>query len=124
MDFGGITGALVRLSLDASLMNHYAISNNIANANSVGYQPVSVNFEHELQVHKESLLDRNMDSSNALFLKSIKPVAEKVDINIPAKVALDLEMVKLNKNMIRYQALLEGQNKMTSIIKMAIQEGR
>ena len=43
------TVELVSLALDAALMRQTAIANNIANANTVNYQTLEVNFEQQVQ---------------------------------------------------------------------------
>ena len=43
-----ITGALLSKSLDASLSIHQVIAHNIANVNSTGFRPLTVNFEQLL----------------------------------------------------------------------------
>ena len=47
-DLGGITSKLARLALDASLLRHQVIANNIANADTPGFAAKRVNFEEQL----------------------------------------------------------------------------
>ena len=127
-NLGGLTGQLVRMALDASLMRHQVIANNIANANTHDYAPVRINFEEQLALEKVALLDRNSDAMNATRIDDIKARIEPVGLNTPAGVSssvlVDMEMANMARNVVHYQALLEGRAKKGAIIKMAINGGR
>ena len=121
-DIGGTTSQIVRLALDASLLRHEVISNNIANANTEGYQPQTVKFE-ELLIGIER--DRSVTADHALRVqleeaKHSVEGGEIVESATEKKVELDVEMTKMTENVIRYRALLEGLSKRGSIINMAI----
>ena len=106
---------LVRLALDAASLRHQAIANNIANVHSPCYVPLKVNFEEQLAFARGGL-----DGTSA---GAVKPFLE-ADTSGPARVALDLEMVKLAQNTVHYQALLKALDKRGAILGAAINEGR
>lgn len=126
-DVGGITNRLVGMALDASLLRQQAIATNIANANSQGYIPVRVSFEDQLASASNALLDRSHDVASMAELKDIEPRLETAVSNeagVGPKVQLDQEVARLMQNVIHYEALLAGLSKRTSILQMAINEGR
>jgi len=123
-DIGGVTSKLVKLALDASLLKHEVIANNIANANTPGFQPQRVSFEnilldieHNRTPEMDKLLGNELDE-----LKHAIDNNEIVKNRDTAKVELDVEMADMAENVVRYRALLEGLSKRGSIIKMAISQ--
>ncbi len=124
---GGITSFLVHSALDALSQRHNVISNNIANANTPGFSPQKLEFEHHLQrflsISKHADAEGkmikyfNQFESDLLNGRMIKMTKEDV-------VELDIEMARLTDNLLRYQALLEGMSKRTAVLKMAINDGR
>lgn len=126
-DLGGVTDRLVGMALDASQLRQEAIATNIANANSANYVPLRVNFERQLALASHSLVDRSQDASSMQELAHIAPQIREAAPGpggVPAKVQLDQEVARMMQNVIHYEALLAGLSKRTSIIKMAINEGR
>lgn len=122
-ELSGVTTRLIGMALDASQLRQAAIATNIANANSVGYVPLQVSFEDQFALVKQSLLDRNQDAESLAEIKNIAPEL-KVETGVSAKVQLDQEMAHMVQNVIHYEALLAGLSKRTSILQMAINEGR
>ena len=123
----GTTSLLVRSALDALSMRHSVISNNIANANSPDFRPKVLEFERQL--HQALLNSTNTDIESHL-IKSFNKFEEELMNGSMIKesndktVELDAEMARLTDTLLRYQALLEGLNKRSSVLKMAISEGR
>ena len=124
MDLNPITNAIVRSALDAALIRHSTISTNIANANTPGFTPMKVTFEEQLATEKAALIERTDSPSDLNRLLDLRPVVEPIDANVSGKVLIDMEMVKLAKNTVQYQALLKAVGKNTAILSMAIKEGR
>lgn len=127
-NLGGVTGQLLRMGLDASIMKHQVIANNIANVNSQGYTPVSINFEAQLAMHKSQLMDRQNDAANSVLLNDITPHIERASESktegVSRNVLLDMEMANMARNVVHYQALLEGRAKKGALLKMAITGGQ
>ena len=120
-DLGGVTSQLVKLALDASVMRHNVTANNIANANTPGFKPQKLEFEQYLTLEAQKT-----SATDALLKQQIdylRPQLESGSFIVPSgddKVQLDMEMKELAQNTIRYQALLSGLSKRSSIIAMAI----
>ena len=121
-DIGGVTSQLVKVALNASLLRHEVIANNIANANTPGYQPQRVNFEN-LLLNIEHDRDALMDEVVKAQLDELRQVIDEggvIEQSGQQQVELDVEMVEMTENVIRYRALLEGLSKRGDLIKMAI----
>lgn len=123
IDLSGPVSQLIASALDASVMRHDAIANNIANINTPGYKPLRVSFEDQLS----GLMGMHvLQDDNALkaHLETIKPVMYEAAGAKNGTAQLDMEMVNLTKNTLHYHALLKGRQDYGSIIKMAIKEGK
>jgi flagellar basal-body rod protein FlgB len=119
-----VTMALVAKALDAASLRHQAIANNIANANSVGYQSVRVNFEEQLSFARQAL-----SSGGSLSAADVSSVhafveAEPAPSSGTPSVMIDMEMVKLAQNTLHYQALIKALGQHASILSTAINEGK
>jgi flagellar basal-body rod protein FlgB len=125
-DIGGVTSRLVTLALDISSLRQQVIAHNIANANTPGFTPQRVNFERLLDDVKLNASDGSGDrelTDQIDRLRSRLEHGELIEASEDKTVALDMEMVKLTENVLRYQALLEGLAKRGSLIKLAVTEG-
>lgn len=122
IDLSGPVTKLVAAALNASVMRHDAIANNIANINTPGYKPLQVSFEDQLSrsLGKEMLKN---DEALKSRLETIKPEMYESGSN-SGSGQLDMEMVNLSKNTIHYHTLLKGLQSYGSITKMAIKEGK
>jgi flagellar basal-body rod protein FlgB len=117
-----LTSATVGTALDALSMRQQLIAANLANASSAGYSPARVDFETALRRELESGGDR----SAAETLDALHKL--RADINEghftsrsqSQGVEIDLEMLRLNETVIRYQALIQGLGKYGSLARMAI----
>jgi flagellar basal-body rod protein FlgB len=125
-DLGGVTAQMARLALDASVMRHQAIAQNIANGNTPGYRPMRVNFEQQLSTMRTELLERSNDTAMSAQLKTVQPQFEREHATVQAdpRAMLDVEMVKLAQNVVHYQAILKGMSKYMAPISLAINDGR
>lgn len=122
-DLSGTTSKLVTLALDVATMRHQVIANNIANANTEGFVPQSVSFEEQLNemlLNAPEQLNDSFVETELQHLKNRLDSGENVHNNAESKVQIDMEMARLAENTIKYQALLNGLNKYSSITKMAI----
>jgi len=122
IDLGGPVTGLVAAALNASVMRHDAIANNIANINTPGYKPMQVSFEDQLRgiMSKDMLQD---DEALKAELASIKPVFYQSG-GSSGTGQLDVEMVNLSKNTLHYHTLLQALKGYGAITKMAIKEGK
>lgn len=103
------TVELVSLALDAALMRQTAIANNIANANTMNYQTLEVNFEQQIQERSINL--------NHEKLSSIHPYYQVSD----HQSSIDEQMALNVQNMTHYRALIKGLNQKLAIMKLALQ---
>ena len=126
-NIGGVTSQLVGLALDAALLRHELIANNIANVDTPGFQAKRLSFEEQLS----GFITSSRPAATNTFLQDrinwVKNVMHNSDtlvITQDETVELDREMVHLTENTLRYQALLQAAGKSGEIIKMAVREGR
>lgn len=121
-----VTTAALSLALDAAALRQQAISANIANADVPGYQPVTVDFESQLDTAQRVLgegggLDMNM-------LADVSPrIVNETQLQptgLAPHVTLDLQMAQLAQNGVQYQALTTALNKQFALMSLAINDGK
>ncbi|MDH5228500.1 MAG: flagellar basal body rod protein FlgB [Gammaproteobacteria bacterium] len=120
-----ITAEVVKLALDASVMQHKVIANNIANANTDGFKPQTLAFEPYLRQLSEHIAGDGAEQSIDEHISSLRNQLNNGEGLLQTgeqKVQLDMEMAKLADNTLHYKALLEGLSKYGSLLKMAIKE--
>lgn len=119
------TTRLIALALNAASAKHMAIAQNIANANNDDYQPLKVDFDAQIALFKDDLLDRRNDATAARIIDSLQSATMiSPDDSAESKVQLDVEVAKMAQNTVHYQALLSAYNSMTSLLSLAINGGR
>jgi flagellar basal-body rod protein FlgB len=117
-----ITSSAVATALDALSLRQQLIAANLANAGSAGYAARRMEFEAALQ----KVLAQGAADSPAETLQALNEL--RSDLNrgeytrrAPAgAIELDLEMLRLNDTVIRYQALIQGLGKYGSLARMAV----
>ena len=119
-----VTVEMVRLALDAASLRHQAIANNIANVNTAGYAPASVNFEQQMDVVRAAL--HQGDEVQPGMLAGIRPVIERSAplADADRTALLDTEVAAMAQNTVQYEALLKALGKHMSILGSAISEGK
>jgi flagellar basal-body rod protein FlgB len=119
----GVGTSMVKLALDAAVLRHQAIAQNIANLQSEGYVPLQVSFETELAAARRS--DLRPEEQRRL-LESAKPqLVLQLGLSPgPRPQDADTEMVALSENTIHYQALLKALSRELSILSDVINEGK
>jgi flagellar basal-body rod protein FlgB len=126
-DIGGVTSRLVSLALDVSSLRQQVIAHNIANANTPGFAPQKVSFEQLLESADMLTTDQPADrelTNEIDRLQGRLDRGELIESGEDETVSLDMEMVRLTENVLRYRAMLEGLSKRGSLIKMAVSEGK
>jgi flagellar basal-body rod protein FlgB len=124
---GSLTASLVAKALDAASLRHAALAQNIANATTAGYQPLQVNFEEQLAMARNDVLDRGNEAGARRAVESLHaeigpaPAGDAVGGD---KIKLDAEIAKMMQNAVYYQSLLAAMSKNGSIVRMAVREGR
>jgi len=117
-----LTSATVATALDALSVRQQLIAANLANAGSAGYSPARVDFETALRRELESGGDRSvLETLDALArLRAGLTEGHFTSRSEQQGVEIDLEMLRLNETVIRYQALIQGLGKYGSLTRMAI----
>jgi flagellar basal-body rod protein FlgB len=120
----GITSELVTLALDAASARQQACAQNIANVGTPGFVPYEARFEGRLDQLQAKLRDGGKLSQSDLspFRARIEPIS--VESGLTPKVALDMEAEKLSETALQYQAVTRAYNQMTSLLSIAINDGR
>lgn len=122
-----ITMDLVQLALNVSSLKQQVISNNIANSNTVGYKPLKVDFDKQLQNLSVTLSNRTDPNSVSSMIKTLQPqvvVDKELDQLGDKSVRLDQEMANMTENAVHYQALIESVTKKMSLLRLAINGGQ
>jgi flagellar basal-body rod protein FlgB len=119
-----VTTNMLKLALDAASLNHQAIANNIANVNTVGYAPVRVNFEEQMEGIRQTLtadgrVEPDMLSGIHAFFERGGPLSDG-----DRTASLDMETAKLAENTVHYEALLKVLGIRMSMVGSAINEGK
>ncbi|QUH31433.1 flagellar basal body rod protein FlgB [Vallitalea guaymasensis] len=107
-------------SLDASLMRHNVISENIANEDTPGYKRKDVKFEGLLQ---EALLSNNKLSDIDTNALTPQVVVDKANLSYRLdgnNVNIDTEMTELTKNQIKFNVLVDQVSNNFSRIKTVL----
>ena len=110
--------------LSQNSINQKLVSGNIANMNTPGYRTRELSFDKAL---RESLQEEvlQMVRSNKTHAAPQEPVEQmnSPEVVESGPVDLDTEMVKLVRNSIEYQYIVNMMNKRFTMIKYAIAEG-
>lgn len=115
------TVGLLSMALDATALRQRAIAQNIANANTPGYQRIGVSFESHLGALQGAL--KHGATPSLASLRDLRPVLETV--GAPGEpVALDMEVAALSDNTLQQQALLKLLNKHMALLSTAVNEGK
>jgi flagellar basal-body rod protein FlgB len=119
-----VTNSMLKLALNAASLNHQAIANNIANINTIGYAPVRVNFEEQLDNIRQTLEQGGRVKPD--MLSGIQPVFERSQPfgDGDRTTTLDMETAKLAENTVHYEALLKVMGIRMSMVGAAINEGK
>jgi len=107
------TQQLLEAAMRGSWQRETALTNNIANADTPGYQPQEVNFESTLQ----NAMGSGEPPEALQFQTETKP--QEAGPN-GAAVSVDQESAKLAENGLDYQALTQVVGTRNSIVRSAI----
>lgn len=107
------TQQLLEAAMRGSWQRQTALTNNIANADTPGYQPQEVNFESALQ----GAIDSGQSPTELQFETITRP--EEAGPN-GASVSVDQESAKLAENGLDYQALTQVVGARDNILRSAM----
>ncbi|MEM5789763.1 MAG: flagellar basal body rod protein FlgB [Syntrophobacteraceae bacterium] len=115
---------LVEDRLSLSSLNQKLISGNLANINTPGYRTKELSFEKTLRESLEEQVLQMVRSNDSHAAPSDPAQAISApEVVETGAVDLDSEMVKLTRNSIEYQFILNMLNKKFTMLKTAITEG-
>lgn len=112
------TIALTGAALDATVMRHRAIAQNIANINTPGYRPVEVSFESHVRALQSGSWQGAAAPHGVMDLRPQLRLAEAGEVSIEG------QMAQLSENTLHHQALLKALNNQFAILGAAINEGK
>jgi flagellar basal-body rod protein FlgB len=117
-------------SLDISARRHNLISGNIANMDTIGYEPSDLDFGKTLQRAMGDQAPDYLDKTNPRHLSpygedavSIGSNSEEVDIYHLDSVNIDTEMMNLMENNIKYKTTAELLLRKMTMLNYSIDEG-
>ena len=111
-----------RLTLNSQ--NQKLISGNIANLNTPGYQAKEMAFDKALRESlEEQVLHMVRSNGSHIAPEEPLPAMQATQVVESGPVDLDTEMVKLVRNSIEYQYMVNMLNRKFTMIKYAIAEG-
>lgn len=118
-------------SLDISARRHNLISSNIANMDTIGYEPSDLDFQKTLQ---RAMGDQEPDYLDKTHSRHLSPCgedafsmrgsnSEEVDIYHLDSVNIDTEMMNLMENNIKYKTTAELLLRKMTMLNYSIDEG-
>lgn len=120
--------------LDAKLLRHEVLSNNIANVDTPNFKRSDVSFEKELKealTRKKSIPLKTTNMLHIQKLQDIRNVKPRTYIqddrgfrNDQNNVDIDKEMTELVKNTISYNIISDQIQRNLKMLQLAISEGR
>ena len=126
-ELSSATSDLISAVLDASMLRHKIISNNIANHNVEGYTPHDVNFESLLrtELNDKSQLHNNDRLKDVVDYLNPEVSERNADNNLNGtEKGLDQEMAEMAKNTLKYESLIKARSLQSEMLKMAITGSR
>ncbi|NIJ36968.1 flagellar basal-body rod protein FlgB [Sphingopyxis panaciterrae] len=111
-----ISASLISKALDGLHLRAAVIAENIANSNSIGFQPRGVAFEQELRAAASQGLKAINDSP-----AKIMPLSDELG---DRAVRLDMEMAEAARTSTRYAALIDILGRQMQIERTAIRGGQ
>ena len=122
---------VIAKSLDISAKRHNLISSNIANMDTIGYEPSDLDFQKTL---KRAMGDRQSDYMDKTHVRHLSPggqdsfsmngdSSEEVDIYHLDSVNIDTEMLNLMENNIKYKTTTELLLRKMTMLNYSIDEG-
>ena len=120
----GVTPQLERLALHAFELRQRVIAHNIANVDSVGFQPLRVNFEEQLGPLRAAIRAQESPSRLEALAAQVQPRVEtETESSSPFAAPgenLDDQLVTLTQNTLDYEAMLTVVSRLGSLNRLAI----
>ncbi len=127
----GHTSKIIAKALDVSAKRHNLIAGNIANMDTIGYNPQDLDFNRTL---KRAMDEKEPDFLDKTHQKHLSPSdedlfamkgqnSEDVDIYHLDSVNIDTQMMNLMENNIKYRTTTELLLRKMKILNYSIDEG-
>jgi flagellar basal-body rod protein FlgB len=110
---------LLSRALDVSVLRQSVYSANVANASVDGYQRLEVSFDQQLEKAAANMASAGAGAIDGAFASNHPTV-----VSTGMTVKLDEEMAAMARNALQYQTLVGAYERMTSLMRLAIREGR
>lgn len=126
-ELSSTTADLIKTVLNISMLRHQVIADNIANHNTPGHVAKKVDFESILASELEQSGALKDDEKVSALLESVEAQISERENElglVSSEKALDIEMTEMAKNTLKYEALIRGLSKLSSLKSMAISGGR
>lgn len=117
--FSGSNYVAAKQMLDAAQVRHQAITSNIANVDTPGYQRIDLKDDFQAE------LNRMVATGDVQGMRRLQPETAVADPNssksgINGKVQLDKELMELNSNALQYETLTQFVSGSLRHLRMAI----
>jgi flagellar basal-body rod protein FlgB len=123
--FQSKTDIVMKGALDGLAARHKAFVQNIANAETPGYQPGDVHFEDQLRRIRDGLDGRVIGLQQVPQLKLAETLEDQsADRQDDNGVQIDTQVVRLEENTMTYEALSQATAIRGEMLRSAINEGR
>lgn len=111
-----IAATLISKALDGLSMRQLFSAQNIANANTPGYQSIEVTFEKSLK----AAADKGISS-----IENVRPKTQLSQTsNGSAEMRLDMELAKASQTAMRYSALVEVLGRQMALARTVVNGGQ
>jgi flagellar basal-body rod protein FlgB len=127
--FGDYSYMLARLALDGLSKRQLAISSNIANVDTPGYQSQTVDFQSVLKKAFSSSESMNLETTNSLHLESTTEALRFAAALRPGGTAradgnnvdIDVELVDMSETNINYETISQAVSLRLQLLKTIAQ---
>jgi flagellar basal-body rod protein FlgB len=123
--FVNLTGEVAAKALDGLAARQRALSNNIANVETPGFQPGDVPFEAELRAARDRAKTDPVRWEGDLPLSLSTETQASESLRADGNgVNIDREVVKLSENTLTYEGLTRAMRMRGELMRAAISEGK
>ncbi len=123
--FVNLTGEVAAKALDGLAARQRALTNNVANVETPGFQPSDVPFEAELRAARDRAKSDSVRWSGDLPLSLSTETQASESVRADGNgVNIDREVVKLTENSLTYEGLTRAMKMRGELMRAAISEGK
>jgi flagellar basal-body rod protein FlgB len=123
--FLNLTGQVAAKALDGLAARQRALTNNIANVETPGFQPGDVPFEAELRAARDNAKSDPVRWNGELALSLSTETTPSESVRSDGNgVNIDREVVKLSENSLTYEGLTRAMRLRGDLLRAAISEGK